>query len=90
VNNITKVALREMILRDNASFPDRSAALDELIAGSVVNVVTNPFDIAEFHGLRLRVGRIATIKAVRERFACGLLEALILVKGIESHYGIDA
>lgn len=91
MNNIVKVALREFILDGSNPRELVSDALDELIAGNIVRVVDpNPIvsGMGEFREHRINNGRIDTIKLVRSRLGCGLMEALIIVKGIESHFDI--
>jgi ribosomal protein L7/L12 len=90
-------ALRRMILDDNVYTHDRSAALDELVsikmqeAREESRVTTSELwcnNMNVFREHRRNNHRIATIKEVRKVFNCGLMEALIIVKGIESHDNI--
>jgi len=87
--SITKYALRHLITTDNGvSETHKCDALDEyvrLCTPVAPGILPN---VQELHDRRCETGRIATIKYVREQMQCGLLEALIIVKGIESHYDI--
>jgi len=90
-------ALRRMILDVDVYTHDRSAALDELVsikmqeAREESRVTTSDLwlnNMNAFRTHRAQNHRIATIKEVRKVFNCGLMEALIIVKGIESHDNI--
>lgn len=93
---IVKFALREVILTENLNLSDftRKEALDELIRMERAEVEAQ--STAEITGEQMRSfrehrkthDRIPTIKMVRSVLNCGLAEALIIVKGIESHDGI--
>ena len=95
---IVRHALRELILNENTSQYTKGEAIDELIrierkdALSFVPTVHALWNASmqEFreHRATNNGGRIGTIKLVREKLGCGLSEALIIVKGIESHYDI--
>ena len=96
-NAIIKEALRRMLLDVDVYTHDRSAALDALIAiekqeaREESRVTTSELwlnNMNAFRTHRANNHRIATIKEVRKVFNCGLMEALILVKGIESHDNI--
>jgi ribosomal protein L7/L12 len=95
--NITERALRLFILNDGISEGSRCDAVDELIrikmdeARQESRVTTSELwlnNMNNFREHRRNNHRIATIKEIRKVFNCGLMEALILVKGIESHDNI--
>jgi len=93
-------ALQELILSVNyASENTRTEALTELIRivreqertiSRGDKAIQWNASMAEFRNHRASNsgGRIGTIKLVRERIGCGLSEALIIVKGIETQDGI--
>jgi hypothetical protein len=87
-NDIVLRALRALIVSDDFNSTSKLEALDEYVKLSEKPAAI-AFSISEFREMRLQKGRIMTIKVVRERFSCGLLEAMIIVKGIESHYDIE-
>lgn len=89
MNNIVKVALRELILQGSATRQEVSDALDELISGSIVRVAPG-ISFADVTDYRRQHGRIESIKFARATLGCGLLEALVIIKGIESHYDIPS
>lgn len=85
MNNIVKQALRSIVMSGEFTFDFRESCLDELIAGSIVQPIHPLTGMNDFREYRRHHGRIETIKYVRTSIGCGLAEALILVKGIESH-----
>jgi hypothetical protein len=100
MSTIVKFALREVITNENLnlSVNTRNEALDELIQmerNEARN--TGDSDPVRWHGHMQEFrqhrannsgGRIGTIKLVRQVLNCGLSEALIIVKGIETQDGI--
>ncbi len=97
---IVKFALRELILgNEDISYHTKKESLEELIRMereeirkeySGTQAALWNASMAEFrtHRVSNSGGRIGTIKLVRERLQCGLSEALIIVKGIETQDGI--
>jgi hypothetical protein len=97
---IVKHALRELIIYTPAATDyTKAEALDELLRMereairkeySGTQAALWNASMAEFRNHRASNsgGRIGTIKLIRERLQCGLSEALIIVKGIETQDGI--
>jgi len=99
---IVKHALRELIIyTPNATDYTRAEALDELLRMEREAIrkeqVANPATSTEWHERMNQFrahrasnngGRIGTIKLIREKLGCGLSDALIIVKGIETQDNI--
>lgn len=101
MSTIVKFALREIVINENLnlSLHTRNEALDELIRMerqevrdefSSTSAVQWNASMREFRTHRSKNNRIDTIKFVRTAIGCGLSEALIIVKGIETQDGINA
>ena len=99
MNDIVRFALRTLILSNDESVSgyDKMLALDELLMMERKSAEANSNVPIQWHGCMAEFrthrannpgGRIGTIKLVRERIGCGLSEALIIVKGIETQDGI--
>jgi len=88
--DIVLIALQALIMSYDSNLETKEKALAEYVKRSLPIPGASPLigSTPDFHMYRLHHGRIATIKAVRERIGCGLMEALIIVKGIEAHYNI--
>jgi len=96
---IIKHALRELIMNDMSSTYTRGEAIDALIRiereEAVAEVPKTEATLwcnhmHDFRTYRTNNGRIQTIKEIRRVLNVGLMEALIIVKGIESHDNIPA
>lgn len=93
---IILAALKNMILADDyagVSHDQRENALAEYVRlkTPITSVDTRVLwngSMADFREHRRNNTRIATIKMVRSVLQCGLSEALIIVKGIETHDNI--
>ena len=99
--SIVKFALTEVVINERLDLCDstRRDALTELIRMERQEVqelnanAGQPIGhglFVEFGELRRTMERIAFIKHVRTVLKCGLLEALVICKGLESHYDIKS
>lgn len=92
-NSIILSALMEFALNDANTYREREAAFKEYNRLSEeINRDKVTLDLQRFINYRQNYpdARIQCVKMVREHFDCGLRDALIIVKGIESHFGIPA
>ena len=81
---IVMKALRSFVLNTFTEPDDRADALQELLNLQRIGCIEyNSMERWRQH--RTNGDRISTIKMIRKDLDCGLAEALIIVKGIESH-----
>lgn len=96
MSGIVRAALRNLILTESwdVSTDQKKEAIDELVrlereeAEKNNNGALKFNQMADFREHRKNHDRIATIKMVRSALNVGLMEALIIVKGIEVHDNI--
>jgi len=88
--NIVMQALRQLILNVDSMYvtnDERTEALNELLRIQRLGTINH--DLMQYwRQFRTNNDRITTIKKIRTDLDCGLSEALIIVKGIESHDNI--
>lgn len=91
MSGIACMALRHLILSSDyeVGLTEKREALEELVRLELENAKHhNALHFGQFREHRANNSRVATIKEIRNVLGCGLLEAMIIVKGIESYDGI--